>query len=138
MFNPNITTIMKLTKKTLQLICELERQIGEECYNPNSFDGWTLEEGCSYRYPVTYKDKEGVEHKTSYLMKNIDKTSIDTIRYKFGSNNLFIGHGIINVLHYLEDKYGLDVDELVKNDKTDKPEKKDELKPIPVKLVKFK
>ena len=30
---------MKLTKKTIQLICDLERLIGEECYNPNSFDG---------------------------------------------------------------------------------------------------
>ena len=40
---------MKLTKKTIQLICELESIIGDECYNPNSFDGWTLEEGCSFR-----------------------------------------------------------------------------------------
>lgn len=45
---------MKLNKKTIELICELERVIGNECYNPNSFDGWTLEEGCSFRYPVTY------------------------------------------------------------------------------------
>ena len=79
---------MKLTKKTIQLICELERIIGDECYNPNSFDGWTLEEGCAFRYPVSYENKDGKDCKTRYIINDMDKDHINSIRYKFGSNNL--------------------------------------------------
>lgn len=57
---------MKLTKKTIELICELEAIIGGECYNPNSYDGWTLEEGRAFRYPVTFDDKDGNEYKRKY------------------------------------------------------------------------
>ena len=105
---------MKLNKKTIELICELERVIGNECYNPNSFDGWTLEEGCSFRYPVTYNDKDDVEHKTRYLIEDMDKDRINTMRYKFSSNNLFIGSAIYKLLERLEQKYNLDFNELTK------------------------
>lgn len=105
---------MKLTKATTELICELEKIIGNECYNPNSFDGWTLEEGCSFRYPVTYNNKDGEEYKTKYIIKDMTKDRIDTMRYKFGSNNLFIGSAIAKVLNRLEEKYGLDFNELSK------------------------
>ena len=105
---------MKLTKKTIQLICDLERLIGDECYNPNSYDGWILEEGKDYRYPITYTNSEGKEQKTRYTVKDIDKKSVNTMHYKFGSNNLFIGIGLQNVLEYLENKYDLDFDELTK------------------------
>ena len=67
---------MQLTKRTIQLICDLERIIGNECYNPNSFDGWTLEEGKDFRYPVTYTDSEGEEHKTRYTVRDVDKKSV--------------------------------------------------------------
>lgn len=105
---------MKLTKKTIQLICDLERIIGDECYNPNSFDGWTLEEGCAFRYPVTYTDKDGEACKTRGTIHDINKKSIDTMHYKFGSNCLFIGIGLNNVLRYLEENYDLNFEELVK------------------------
>ena len=105
---------MKLTKKTIQLICNLERLIGEECYNPNSFDGWTLEEGREFRYPVTYTDKDGNPSKSWSTLKGLDKKSVGTMHYKFGSNNLFIGIGLQNVLEYLEKNYDLDFDVLVK------------------------
>ena len=106
---------MKLTKKTIKLICELESLVGDECYNPNSYDGWTLTEGCAFRYPVTYINKDGKENKTWSTIKDIDKECINTIRYKFGSNHLFIGKGLLNVLEHLEQKFGLDFNELVKN-----------------------
>ena len=108
---------MKIKKATVELICELERVIGYECYNPNSFDGWTLEEGCSFRYPVTYEDKEGNSRKTRLSVTNMDKDHINSIRYVFGSNNLFIGSAIVKVLERLEQKYGLNFDELVKGSK---------------------
>jgi len=106
---------MKLTKKTIQLICDLERIIGDECYNPHSFDGWTLEEGKDFRYPVTYTDNDGNERKSWSTIQNIDKKKLYTMRYKFGANNLFIGIGLHNVLEYLEKNYNLNFDELVKN-----------------------
>lgn len=108
---------MKLTKKAIDLICELEYIIGSECYNPNSYDGWTLEEGRSFRYPVTYDDKEENEHKCRYIVRDIDKNKIKSMRYKFGSNNLFIGSAIMKVLETLEDKYDINFDELIKQKK---------------------
>lgn len=105
---------MKLTKATTDLICELERIIGSQCYNPNSLNGYTWEEGLEYRYPVWYENKEGLDTKVSYKIRDIDKSKIGTIRYKFGSNHLYIGEAIINALEYLEKKYGLDFNELTK------------------------
>lgn len=105
---------MKLTKKTIQLICDLERLIGAQCYNPNSYDGWTLEEGREFRYPVTYTDTDGVERKSRFTVNNLDKKSVRTMHYKFGSNNLFIGIGLQKVLEYLERNYDLNFDELAK------------------------
>ena len=39
------------------------------------------------------------------------------MHYKFGSNNLFIGIGLQNVLEYLENTFDLDFDELTKSKK---------------------
>ena len=108
---------MKLTKATTDLICELEYIIGMKCYNPNSLNGYTWEEGLEFRYPVWYEDKDGDDTKTSYKIRNIDKSNIGTIRYKFGSNHLYIGEGIVKVLEFLESKYGLDFNELSKLNK---------------------
>lgn len=108
---------MKLTKATIKLICELEQIIGDECYNPSSFDGWTLEEGCAFRYPVTFTNKEGLEQKERRIITDMNKDRIDTIRYKFGANNLFIGKGICKILERLEKEYNIDFDELTKNKK---------------------
>ena len=105
---------MKLTKATTNLICELEQIIGNQCYNPNSLNGYTLEEGLEFRYPVWYENKEGDDTKTSYKIRDIDKSKIGTIRYKFGSNHLYIGEAIVNALEHLERKYGLDFNELTK------------------------
>lgn len=106
---------MKLTKKTIKLICELEAIIGDECYNPNSYDGWTLEEGRAFRYPVTFDDKDGNEYKSKYNLKDkINKDNLHTMRYKFGSNNLFIGSAVRKVLEHLEKEYDLDFNELTR------------------------
>ena len=29
-------------------------KIGKQTYNPNSYNGWTGEEGCGFKYPVNY------------------------------------------------------------------------------------
>lgn len=107
---------MKLNKKIIDLICELEYKIGRNCYNPNSYDGWTGDEGCSYRYPVCYSDEDGTEYRSKYN-PDVTKKNVHTLKYKFGSNHLYIGKGIIDVLEFLEERYGLDFNELEKQRK---------------------
>lgn len=34
------------------------------------------------------------------------------MKYKFGSNHLFIGEGLINVLTMMEERYGINFNEL--------------------------
>lgn len=117
---------MKLDKKMARLICELEYCIGNECFNPNSYDGWTGEEGCEYRYPVYIRTKKTDEELTKIrgnianLYPGIGADSINTMKYKFGSNHLFIGLGIMNLLEKLEERYDIDFNELEQQRKTKK------------------
>lgn len=96
-----------------RLIFEMEYIIGSECYNPNSYDGYTGEEGCSFRYPVLIFDEES-HGLARYKCKIYDGKAkyIDTMKYVFGSNHLFIGNGLLNVLSMLERRYGLDFNKL--------------------------
>lgn len=110
---------MKINKKIVSLLSELEYKIGSECYNPNSYNGYTGEEGCEFRYPVwTAKKKENgeyEEHKHYGYISELQPKEVETIKYKFGSNHLYIGLGLIKVLEYLEERYSLDFNELEKN-----------------------
>ena len=108
---------MKITKRTADLICVLERIIGSECYNPNAYDGWSDIYGCSYRYPVYYNTDEtdNSEEKTRWQVQVKKPKYVESLKYKFGSNHLFIGRGLINVLEYLEDRYNIDFAEMEKN-----------------------
>lgn len=111
---------MKLSKSICKMIADIEFLIGSECYNPNTYDGWNDIEGCDYRYPINVPNKDG--HYTKIRL-NINETSLISseditpgtvkyMKYKFGANELFVGLGIIKVLQYLEERYGLDFDEL--------------------------
>lgn len=101
-----------------KLICDLEYLIGRECYNPNSYDGWTGDEGCSYRYKIyLYPDKDSAEPIETKMRINdrvtaITPYAVSTMKYKFGSNHLFIGEGIKKILEELEKRYDLDFNEL--------------------------
>lgn len=108
---------MKLTKKSVGLICKLENIIGKQCYNPNSYDGYTMIEGLSYRYPVDYINKDGEHRRSKIVIPDIDKTMIGTMKYKFGSNHLYIGDGIVKCLEYLEEEFDINFDELLKEKK---------------------
>ena len=105
---------MKVTKDMVKLICDLEYMIGSNCYNPNSYNGWTGEEGCSYRYPVKYRNSndEMYLHSTRYKIDEIDTVMIETMKYVFGTNHLFIGDGIVQMLSFLERRYGIDFQKL--------------------------
>ena len=123
---------MKLNKSICKLIAELEYRIGSECYNPNSYDGWNCIDGCDFRYPVSFPDTNGDYIKvrgnicSSSLVneKGVNKNTVPYMKYKFGSNELYIGTGIIKVLEYLEKRYDLDFVELEKMSKGKKRDSK--------------
>lgn len=108
---------MVVDKNIAELICALEYIIGKQMYNPNSYNGWTEEEGCSFKYPVNYcKSKVDFEEhritKTKSQIKSIAPECVGTMKYAFGSNHLYIGEGIVAALNYLEETYGIDFNEL--------------------------
>lgn len=108
---------MTIDKNIARLICDLEYIVGNQTYNPNSYNGWTGEEGCAFKYPVTYcRNKSDYEKrdltKTKSHINFIEPECIKTMKYAFGSNHLYIGEGLVGVLNYLEDTYGIDFDKL--------------------------
>lgn len=113
---------MKLTKDMFQVLSDIEYMIGSECYNPNSYDGWNDIEGCDFRYPVNVpvaeeeytKIRGSVMNSALLDQEALTEKTFKYMKYKFGSNELFIGLGIINTLEYLEKRYGLDFNELEK------------------------
>lgn len=70
--------------------------------------------------PISIRKKSGEFVKirsninTSALLNKDDITldSVKYMKYRFGSNELFIGLGLINVLEYLEDRYDLNFNDL--------------------------
>ena len=116
---------MKITDNTADLIFQLEYLVGKECYNPNSYDGYTGDEGCSFRYPVyvyssansnkmeKFRTRINDPQYAKYsLFPYIDAEMAKSMRYKFGSNHLYIGNGIFNILEYLETRYGIDFNDM--------------------------
>ena len=106
---------MKPNDQVADLLCELEYLIGRECFNTKSTTrrGNVLVQGKTIRYPVWCRDSStGGERDTDYKLYSVKAEEIGTIKYKFGANHLYIGKGIINVLEFLEKRYGLDFNEL--------------------------
>ena len=91
---------MELTKETAKLVCNLEFLIGECCENNNSYNAYTDEYGCVFRYPVWVLRTDIVEEngcekevdnsfKTSLNLADLSNVvSIDDVRnifYKFST-----------------------------------------------------
>ena len=98
---------MIVDKDTARLICKLEYELGSQTYNPHSYNGWTGEEGCGFKYPVKYcKNKNALIKQELTKNKNeinyIDPQCINTMKYAFGLNHLYVGKGIIKMLECLE------------------------------------
>lgn len=101
---------MKIDQNIANLIAELENIIGNSCYNPNSYDGYTGQEGRAFRYPVyTFKNQTSSKH---YRKVELSPEEVNTLKYKFGSNHLLIGKSIVSTLEFIEKKYGIDFNEL--------------------------
>ena len=107
---------MKYNEKMFKVCADIEYLIGNTCYNPNSYDGYTGEEGREYRYPVWVDEDDGFgkkeAHKHSLRIWDYKENSIGSWRYKFGSNHLYVGEAILKIMNYLEDRYNLDFNEL--------------------------
>lgn len=97
-----------------ELVYEMEYLVGKNCYNPNSYDGYTGDEGCSFRYPVyIYPDKDAeMPRKIRGKIAGVPADQICTMKYKFGSNHLFIGNALVEILELLEERYHIDFEEL--------------------------
>lgn len=112
---------MKITPEIIDLICQLEFLVGKETANKKSRG--------NYKYPLTTKvyrlwdvvlDKDGWSHDFTFPIEYSngdfdfggDEEFIQTMRYVFGVNRLYIGKALVNVLSYLEDRYSLDFAEL--------------------------
>lgn len=108
---------MKIDRNITNLICELEYIVGNQTYNPNSYNGWTGVGGCNYKYPVSFcENKKALEErklsKSKVKIEHIDKECIKTMKYAFGSNHLYIGDGIAKLLEFLENRYDINFNEL--------------------------
>ena len=104
---------MEINETMLNVICKIENIIVRATYNESYDDG----EGCYFRYPVEYYinqkcEREGNLTKARGLVEIIDPDYLETMRYKFGSNQLNIGIAIKDVLAFLEKRYQLDFNSL--------------------------
>ncbi len=94
------------------LLIELEKIIGNECYNGNiqNYGGWgELESvGRGFRYPVKFYTDSG-EIKKRIVSPDIPSEELITGYYAFGANELNIYRALFKVVSHLRDKYGLKV-----------------------------
>lgn len=105
---------MDISLEKAQLISELEEKIASWTYNRyNNYGrgGW-------YRYPIIYKDiaYDGKEYKYDVRAVYVNSEVVESMRYDFGENQLYIGDALEEVLDYLETRYHLDFTELEKKE----------------------
>ncbi len=109
---------IKEVKLLKDLIINMEKRIGGECYNSNiqnygSWGDWEGE-GRDFKYPFNYYDKERNKIKKWYLSEDMTPEEIQSAYYAFGANQLHIGRAIINLIDYIEKRYEIDFIELEK------------------------
>lgn len=112
---------MFLTKKIGEVIADLEYIVGSSTYNQNAAYG----DGDYFRYPINVPDGKNEYHKIrdnikEYTLinrkrKGISVNSILEMHYLFGSNELYIGRAIVRIMEYLEERYGIDFNDLEEN-----------------------
>lgn len=97
-----------MNKAVRDLICDLEWTIGDSV--ENSQYGET-------RYPVTVVRKDGSYYKERGFVHDASKEEVESLKYTFGANTLYIGHALVKILDELEERYNLDFNELEKDRK---------------------
>ena len=104
---------MEISLEKAQLISELEEKIANNTYNNHNNHG----RGGWYRYPINYKDvHDGKEYKWDTRAVYVNSDVVESMRYDFGENQLYIGYALEEVLDYLETRYHLDFTELEKKE----------------------
>lgn len=94
------------------LLIELEKIVGNECYNGNiqNYGSWgELEsEGRQFRYPVKFYTSSG-ESKKWTVSSDIPSEELITGYYAFGANELNIYRALFKVVSHLRERYGLKI-----------------------------
>ncbi|MBE5824422.1 MAG: hypothetical protein E7308_10175 [Butyrivibrio sp.] len=104
---------MRITDNVAMLIADLEPCIGGNCYNGSSYNGWTGEYGKHFRYPVTYPTTDGSFRKSKYTKENLDLKCVERMYYKTGTNEIYVGAGLVEVLEELEKRFDIDFNKLI-------------------------
>lgn len=92
------------------VIRDLEYIVSSKCNNIQYTNKISGSGGRQYRYPVNYF-KEGKKYICRGKISVNDPSAeqeIKSMRYEFGSNHLYIGKAIVEILDYLKDRYDLD------------------------------
>lgn len=116
-----------------RLLHDLEYTIGSECYNGNIQNfgpGGVWEgEGRDFRYPVTFTNKKGVKEKYRGMLPYTESSSgemalcvlgeerYQSAYYAFGANNLHILRALSLCLEKIEEKFSINFDELLEEEK---------------------
>ena len=111
---------MKLDKKMCKVVADLEYCIASQCFNQNSYNPVKRCYGRFFRYPINFpvhderytKIHSNINEAFYIEDEAITPDAINGMIYKFGGNELLIGKGLIEVLNYLEERYGIDFNEL--------------------------
>lgn len=115
-----------------KLLHQIEYEIGSECYNGNIQNfgpgGEWEGEGRRFRYPVRYINSKGehekyrgefpaiITSKGSLGHGILGEEKFHTAHYAFGENELYILRGIARAIERIEQRFGIDFDELLKSE----------------------
>ena len=104
-------TDKKISQRREKLLVDLERIVGNSCYN-GSIQNWGPGgefhgEGREFRYPLTVVDAQGNRRKIKYRSDSFHPDEAITGYYAFGANQLQIMLALDAVLRHLEENYGL-------------------------------
>lgn len=104
-----------LTEARATLLSHIEKIIGSNCYNGNIQNfgprGVYYGEGRTFRYPLTTIDENGEKTKFGSRAWGISPEQLSTGYYAFGANRLSIIAALDEVLRYLEQNHGLNLED---------------------------
>ena len=107
---------MKIDNTIVDLVTDIEYAIGKECFNPKSTT-WTSDVSCvvgrKFRYAVHFRHPDyEMDWDTKSKISKINPEDINTMEYHFGANHLLVGNAIVKVLELIEERYGIDFNQL--------------------------
>ena len=101
-----------LSEKRRKLLQLLEPIVGKHCYNESiqNYEGRDMvSEGRDFRYPVQFSSGTQVG-KTKLRRYRTDSSYTLTGHYRFGQNELYIMRALDEVIEFLENNFGLAIE----------------------------